>query len=119
MATMSMSMPNTVSMMDMDDIINGHDETDVESESEEPNGGVSLSISMTISTGRDYCWKASVMHFITSSPLCLHPRKVNSSICLSLSVQKSRQLPHLLLLPQPLQLLMDAQLSRGQAAVLD
>ena len=41
MATMSMSMPNTVSMMDMDDIINGHDETDVESESEEPDGGVS------------------------------------------------------------------------------
>ena len=115
MATMSMSMPNTVSMMDIDDIINGHDETEddykasFESESEEPDGGVST-LHDHISTGRDYRWKASVMHFITSSPLCLHSRKANSSICLILSVKKSRQLPHLLLLLLPL--LLDAQQSQ-------
>ena len=98
MATMSMSMPNTVMMEDMDDIINMATTkkkmiTTLLSNLNPRSPMVEYLLSMIISTGRDYRWKASVMHFITLSPLCLHSRKANSSIFLSLSVQKSRQLP--------------------------
>ena len=67
MATMSMSMPNTVSMMDMDDIINGHDETDVESESEEPDGGVSTLHDHQHWKGLSLKSKCDALHHIVSS----------------------------------------------------
>ena len=73
MATMSMSMPNTVSMMDMDDIINGNDETEddykasVKSESEEPDGGVSTLHDHQHWKGLSLESKCDSLHHIVSS----------------------------------------------------
>jgi len=70
MATMSMSMPNTVSMMDMDDIINETEDdykASVKSESEEPDSGVSTLHDHQHWKGLSLESKCDALHHIVSS----------------------------------------------------